>query len=268
MAFIEYKEIEITEPRKVRSLLIGYCMENMKGMTKSAQAYAITDHAIRAGYTENRASIYGLTLDDIFKKKKGPWWMSKAALDVLVEEKWVPSSAWQWASFANAWLYAKGPFNSLDEVLESLPAHIKHEEAKHWFEKLSARFCISDATKPVSRIVDKNNRPLTLNYLSSEKAKQCLINKYSWSSWEEAEKWGCKIDHYHALICDLLNDRKLTVSDRSYLIKHVKSSKMLSYIKLPAKSSRVKYRLFNLIAIFLMLKRCRLLSLGFSSAPL
>ena len=254
MAFIEYKKIGIEKPGHIRSLLVCYCMDNMEGMTPYEQSFELTEHAISAGYVADRAPYYGLTLDNVIKKMSAPWWMSRAALDILVMKKWVPDSGKQWASFTNAWLYANGPFNSLDDVLNSLPPHIKHEEASHWFKNISSRFNFSQATKPVSRVVDRNSEPSTLKFLSAENAKKQFL-KNNECTWEEAEQVGFKIEHQHVLICNLLNDRQLDNSDRGYLIEYVKKTKMLSYISLPITPTLFKCQIYNLTARAFMFKR-------------
>ena len=218
MSHVEYSEIEIKEPRRIRSLLIGTYMESMGGLSKSEMASELTEYAINMGYVADRPALYGASLDDIFKKKSAPWWQSRSALDILMLLDWVPNTSWQWTSFAHAWLYAKGPYASLAEIIESLPPHLSGAEASHWFEPLKERFSISQHTKPVSWVVDRFGVKQTPKYLSAERAKEKFIKGKNYKTWAEAAAEKYTIAHFHILTDDLINDSDLVSEDSKKLL--------------------------------------------------
>lgn len=191
-------------------------------LTESQFAAELTEAAISLGYTEERTPLYGASIHRWKSRRSSfhinaPWWAIKTTLDLLMQEDWQPHKPVLWMVFCHSWLFSKGPFAALDDVLRSLPPHVDAARAREWFARFEDRFPISDRTVSVSWIEDRLGERATPWFLAQHRAKEYLIGSKALSSWDEAEALGFTLQQRYALPEDIIAAGLLDEAERTRL---------------------------------------------------
>lgn len=98
-----------------------------------AEASAVLNEiAIKQGYRRQAEPVPGSALAEWGKTGNTPLWAAQAALDLLLNDSWVPLSDEEWAGLAA--IYITGHKNAEFETLvDSLPASVDKRIAAGWF---------------------------------------------------------------------------------------------------------------------------------------
>ncbi|WP_211831003.1 hypothetical protein [Kistimonas asteriae] len=117
--------------RQRSSVISSWCFvaDEVLGLTQADAAYELTQAAVKAGYVESRPAPPGETLKHWAVQNKAPLWACFAALDLLIEQGWLPSSDTEWAVLAHLWIRMQGPFNTLEDVMKSVPSYLHEQQA-------------------------------------------------------------------------------------------------------------------------------------------
>lgn len=147
-----------------RSVLKEY-MIFMKGLCQSQKAQLLVDYAYAKGWTD-RDSLTGTQMKELAKGNRIAAWMTAAAFELLTEKGWRPRISYYgegtiqsfedvFALFMHYWVYYKGPFSSVEEVIRSLPEGVDKGIAKTWANFFVGRLGLSNNLKLKCFLVDK-----------------------------------------------------------------------------------------------------------------
>lgn len=75
-------------------------IDQQQEQTRAAAAAVLTEFAINNGLVDRETMIYGETLRDWAENNTGPLWACKAALLLLISDKWEPQTNTDWAVFS------------------------------------------------------------------------------------------------------------------------------------------------------------------------
>lgn len=208
----------------IRAMIFSQLNYHLSCLTIAELGEELTQYAVDKGYTPARQAVYGRTIQEWGRKQRAPWWAVKSALEILMLDEWEPPQPESWMIFSHCWLQSHGPFESLKEILGSLPEHINQEQAANYFNQAQERWPISQHTNPVHRVVDRDGKPQGLKFLGPDFAIRAFLEASGISGWEEAKKRGFELDSGHKAVSELLSDVELDPANREYLTSRISES--------------------------------------------
>jgi len=167
-----------------RKSVVREYMVSMKGFPQSHKSQILVDYANARGWTE-QTFMAGTRLKEMTVERTVPAWVVNSAFELMIENGWRPRYPYPehsnhtqviddtFSQFIYYWMFYKGEFVSVEQVLESLPSGIDLDMASEWVNFFIDRLGKSDGKKLSCYLVDSKGKQYkqqknSFNTLSNE----------------------------------------------------------------------------------------------------
>jgi hypothetical protein len=144
-----------------------------KELTQSEKGAEIIEYASNMGWTKWE-TLSGQVLKTLGYDKPITKWMVNSVFSILENMTWQPKGDRVWALFIHYWMYEKGPFPTIESVLESLPGHMDRAIANEWVTFFEYRLMDSIKTQRICRLKDEKGEYVTGENISENFARREL----------------------------------------------------------------------------------------------
>lgn len=206
-----------------RKLAIKEYIFLRKGLTQSEKAKELHEYAYIRGWTTDR-HFTGTMLKELGTKRNVTQWMVRTVFEILldIDINWQPRTDKLWSLFIHTWMYYNGPFDSVQEAIDSLPAHMDKEEARKWIEFFENRLQASPMTQLLYCLHDKDGKKVSKDNISEGYLRKELTPEFGDDfDWGELNEKGYSVSKRYIAKESIVNELDVPNQQKHTVLKNI-----------------------------------------------